>query len=89
MAESAMFHLLANFAPLLQQVANLLTRVREEIQYIRDEFDCMTDFLRFADAMEENNPELKVWVKQVQEAAYDIGDVLELYMLRLGHRHGA
>ncbi|CAL5335725.1 unnamed protein product [Camellia sinensis] len=39
--------------------------------------------------MEENNPELKVWVKQVREAAYDIEDVLELYMLRLGHRHGA
>ncbi|KAI7981730.1 putative disease resistance protein [Camellia lanceoleosa] len=39
--------------------------------------------------MEDNNPELKVWVKQVREAAYDIGDVLELYMLRLGHRHGA
>ncbi|KAL7249291.1 hypothetical protein ACSBR1_011442 [Camellia fascicularis] len=89
MAESAVFHLLANFAPLLQQEANLLTGVREEIQYIRDEFDRMTAFLRVADAMEENNPELKVWVKQVREAAYDIGDVLELYMLRLGHRHGA
>ncbi|KAL7249300.1 hypothetical protein ACSBR1_011451 [Camellia fascicularis] len=49
----------------------------------------MTAFLRVADAMEENNPELKVWVKQVREAAYDIGDVLELFMLRLGHRHGA
>ncbi|XP_028101130.1 disease susceptibility protein LOV1-like isoform X3 [Camellia sinensis] len=89
MAESAVFHLLANFTPFLQQEANLLTGVREEIQYIRDEFDRMTAFLRVADAMEENNPELKVWVKQVREAAYDIGDVLELYMLRLGHRHGA
>ncbi|KAL7218016.1 hypothetical protein ACSBR2_011281 [Camellia fascicularis] len=89
MAESAVFHLLANFAPLLQQEANLLTGVRDEIQYIRDEFDRMTAFLRVADAMEENNPELKVWVKQVREAAYDIGDVLELFMLRLGHCHGS
>ncbi|GMP52535.1 hypothetical protein CsSME_00018307 [Camellia sinensis var. sinensis] len=92
MAESAVFHLLANFAPFLQQEANLLTRVREEIQYIRDEFDSMSAFLRVADAMEENDPELKpklkVWVKQVREAAYDIGDVLDLFMLRLGHRHG-
>ncbi|KAL7218012.1 hypothetical protein ACSBR2_011277 [Camellia fascicularis] len=76
-------------APFLQQEANLLIGVREEIEYIRDEFERMTAFLRVADAMEENNPELKVWVKQVREAAYDIGDVLELYMLRLGHRHGA
>ncbi|KAL7218014.1 hypothetical protein ACSBR2_011279 [Camellia fascicularis] len=89
MAESAVFHLLANFTPFLQQEANLLTGVRDEIQYIRDEFDRMTAFLKVADAMEENDPELKVWVKQVREAAYDIGDVLELFMLRLGHRHGA
>ncbi|CAL5392895.1 unnamed protein product [Camellia sinensis] len=89
MAESAVFHLLANLAPFLQQEVNLLIGVREEIEYIRDEFERMTAFLGVADAMEENNPELKVWVKQVREAAYDIGDVLELYMLRLGHRHGA
>ncbi|KAL7249306.1 hypothetical protein ACSBR1_011457 [Camellia fascicularis] len=89
MAESAVFHLLANFTPFLQQEANLLTGVRDEIQYIRDEFDRMTAFLRVADAMEENDPELKVWVKQVREAVYDIGDVLELYMLRLGDHHGA
>ncbi|XP_028070543.1 putative disease resistance protein At1g50180 [Camellia sinensis] len=89
MAKSAVIHLLANFAPFLQQEANLLTGVRDEIQYISDEFERMTAFLRVADAMEENDPELKVWVKQVQEAAYDIGDVLELFMLRLGHRHGA
>ncbi|CAL5335728.1 unnamed protein product [Camellia sinensis] len=89
MAESAVLHLLANFAPFLQQEANLLTGVRDEIEYIRDEFDRMTAFLRVADAMEENNPELKAWVNQVREAVYDIGDVLELYMLRLGHGHGA
>ncbi|XP_028070544.1 disease resistance protein RPM1-like [Camellia sinensis] len=89
MTESAVFHLLANFTPFLQQEANLLTGVREEIEYIRDEFERMTAFLKVADAIEDNNPELKVWVKQVREAAYDIGDVLELYMLRLGHRHGA
>ncbi|XP_028126562.1 putative disease resistance protein At1g50180 [Camellia sinensis] len=89
MAEIAVFHLLDNLAPFLQQEADLQIGVREEIEYIRDEFERMTAFLRVADAMEDNNPELKVWVKQVREAAYDIGDVLELYMLRLGHRHGA
>ncbi|KAL7217991.1 hypothetical protein ACSBR2_011256 [Camellia fascicularis] len=88
MAETAVFHLLANFAPFLQQEAHLLTGVRNEIEYIRDEFNRMMSFLRVADAIEENDPELKVWVKQVREAAYDIGDVLDLFMLRLGHRHG-
>ncbi|KAI8010060.1 Disease resistance protein PIK6-NP [Camellia lanceoleosa] len=88
MAETAVFHLLANFAPFLQQEAHLLTGVRNEVEYIRDEFNRMMSFLRVADAIEENDPKLKVWVKQVREAAYDIGDVLDLFMLRLGHRHG-
>ncbi|CAL5390487.1 unnamed protein product [Camellia sinensis] len=88
MAESAVFNLLANFAPFLQQEFNLLTGVGEDIQYIRDEFDCMTAFLKEAVAMEENDRELDVWVKHVREAAYDIGDVLELFMLRFGHDHG-
>ncbi|XP_057478401.1 disease resistance protein PIK6-NP-like [Actinidia eriantha] len=88
MAEIAVFHLLANFAPFLQEEVNLLTGVRDEIEYIRDEFERMTAFLRVADAMEERDPELKVWVKQVRESAYDIADALDLYMLRLGHHHG-
>ncbi|GFZ16607.1 hypothetical protein Acr_25g0010160 [Actinidia rufa] len=88
MAEIAVFHLLANFAPFLQEEVNLLTGVRDEIEYIRDEFERMTAFLRVADAMEERDPELKVWVKQVRESAYDIADALDMYMLRPGHHHG-
>ncbi|XP_057478036.1 disease resistance protein RPM1-like isoform X2 [Actinidia eriantha] len=88
MAESAVFHLLANFAPFLQEEVNLLTGVQDEIEYIRDEFDRLAAFLRVADAMEETDPGLKVWVKQVREAAYDTADALDMHMLRLGHHHG-
>ncbi|THF94033.1 hypothetical protein TEA_020442 [Camellia sinensis var. sinensis] len=88
MAESAVLHLLATFAPFLQEEVNLLTGgVREEIEYIRDEFARMTAFLRVADSMEENDAELKVWVKQVREAAYDTRDVLDIFMLCFRH-HG-
>ncbi|XP_057478404.1 putative disease resistance protein At1g50180 [Actinidia eriantha] len=87
MAEIAVFHLLANFAPFLQEEVNLLTGVRDEIEYIRDEFERMAAFLRFADAMEETDPGLAVWVKQVREAAYDTADALDMHMLRLGHHH--
>ncbi|XP_058224552.1 disease resistance protein RPM1-like [Rhododendron vialii] len=89
MAEGAVFQLLRNFAPYLQEEVNLLTGVREEIEFIRAEFERMTNFLRVADAVEERNLELKVWVKQVREAAYDTADALDMYMLRLGHQHGA
>ncbi|KAI8570194.1 hypothetical protein RHMOL_Rhmol01G0014700 [Rhododendron molle] len=89
MAEAAVFHLLSNLAPYLNEEVNLLTGVRDEIEYIRDEFERMTNFLRVADAVEERNQELEVWVKQIREAAYDTADALDTYMLRLGHHHGA
>ncbi|KAH7851981.1 hypothetical protein Vadar_019107 [Vaccinium darrowii] len=88
MAEAAVLNLLSNFAPYLNVEMNQLTGVRDEIEFIRDEFERMTHFLRVADAVEESQPELKVWVKQVREAAYDTADVLDMYMLRLGHHHG-
>ncbi|GFZ16605.1 hypothetical protein Acr_25g0010140 [Actinidia rufa] len=81
MAESVVFDLRSKFAPFLLGVG-------EEIEYIRDEFERMTAFLRVADAMEETDPELAVWVKQVREAAYDTGDVLDMHVLLLGHHHG-
>ena len=88
MAEIAVFHLLANFAPFLQEEVNLLTGVRDEIEFIRGEFERMTAFLRVADAMEETDPGIAVWVKQVREAAYDTRDALDMHMLRLGHHQG-
>ncbi|KAE9452634.1 hypothetical protein C3L33_15465, partial [Rhododendron williamsianum] len=87
MAEGAVFKLLSNFAPYLQEESNLLTGVREDIEYIRGEFERMTHFLRVADAIEDRDPKLKVWVKQVREAAYDTADALDMYMLRLKHHH--
>ncbi|KAL7170994.1 hypothetical protein ACSBR2_035786 [Camellia fascicularis] len=88
MAESAVFHLLANFSLFLQGKVNLLSGVWEEIEYVRDEFERMSAFLRVADSMEENDPELKVWVKQVRDAAYDTADVLDKFKLHLAHHHG-
>ncbi|KAL7188101.1 hypothetical protein ACSBR1_038038 [Camellia fascicularis] len=45
-------------------------------------------FLRVADSMEENDLELKVWVKQVRDAAYDTEDVLDKFKLNFAHNHG-
>ncbi|CAL5441177.1 unnamed protein product [Camellia sinensis] len=88
MAETAVFHLLANLAPFLQGEVNLLSGVREAMEDIRDEFQRMSAFLRVADATEERDPELKVWVKQVQDAAYDTEYVLDKFKLHLAQHHG-
>ncbi|KAL7166699.1 hypothetical protein ACSBR2_037378 [Camellia fascicularis] len=88
MAETAVLNLLANFSLFFQREVNLLSGVREEIKYIRDEFNRMMAFLRVADSMEENDPELKVWVKQVRDAAYYTEDVLDKFKLNFTHNHG-
>ncbi|KAE9459775.1 hypothetical protein C3L33_08320, partial [Rhododendron williamsianum] len=86
MAE-AVFELLSIFTPNLREELNLLSGVREDIEYIKGEFERMTHFLRVADAIEDRDPQIKVWVKQVREAAYDTADALDMYMLRLRHHH--
>ncbi|GMQ04102.1 hypothetical protein CsSME_00049634 [Camellia sinensis var. sinensis] len=48
----------------------------------------MSAFLSVADAKEENDQELKVWVKQVRDAAYGTEDVIDKFMLHLAHHHG-
>ncbi|KAL7188108.1 hypothetical protein ACSBR1_038045 [Camellia fascicularis] len=88
MAETAVFHLLANFAPFLQGEVNLLSGVQEAMEDIRDEFERMSAFLRVADTTEEREPELKVWVKQVRDATYDTEDVLDKFKLHLAQHHG-
>ncbi|XP_058201064.1 disease resistance protein RPM1-like [Rhododendron vialii] len=86
MAE-AVFELLSIFTPDLRKELNLLSGVREDIEYIKGEFERMTHFLRVADAIEDRDPQIKLWVKQVREAAYDTADALDMYMLRLRSRH--
>ncbi|KAL7166731.1 hypothetical protein ACSBR2_037411 [Camellia fascicularis] len=71
-----------------EEKVNLLTGFREEIEFFIDEFKCMSAFLRVADAKEETDPDLKVWVKQVHDAAHDTEDVLDKFKLHLTDHNG-
>ncbi|KAA8521224.1 hypothetical protein F0562_011939 [Nyssa sinensis] len=85
MAESAVTFLLNQLTPFLNEKVKLLGGIREEFVSIRDELERMRAFLRVADAMEDSDPQLQVWVKQVRDVAYDTEDVLDEFMLRLAH----
>nr|GME01998.1 disease resistance protein RPM1-like [Ipomoea batatas] len=73
--------ILENVTLLLEEKVNLLKGVKEEVEYIRDELERMIAFLGVADSMEEKDAELKVWVKQVRDAAYDIEETLDQFVL--------
>ncbi|XP_008238138.1 PREDICTED: disease resistance protein RPM1-like [Prunus mume] len=88
MAESAVKFLLDKLTSLFENDLQLLRGVREEIVYLRGELERMTAFLRIADAFEESDEEVKVWVKQVRDIAHDSEDVLDEFTILQAHDHG-
>ncbi|KAL5560156.1 hypothetical protein UlMin_036367 [Ulmus minor] len=84
MAESAVTFLVEKLSSLLEKEVNLLGRVRNEVVDVRDELDRIRAFLRAADASEDEDAEIKVWVKQVREVAYDAEDILDEFLYRFG-----
>ncbi|KAF4366967.1 hypothetical protein F8388_022755 [Cannabis sativa] len=85
MAENVVCFLLDNLSAQLVDVFRLLSGVRAEVQYIVDELERIKGFLRVADAMEDNDIQLKVWVKQVRDVAYDIEDSLDEFNFCFSH----
>ncbi|KAF8393980.1 hypothetical protein HHK36_020182 [Tetracentron sinense] len=86
MAESAVNFVLDRLVPLLELDANMLRGVRRNVEYIRDELQSIRGFIRDADGKEESE-EVKAWVNQVRDIAYDIEDTLDEFMLRLAQEH--
>ncbi|KAK6251560.1 NB-ARC - like 10 [Theobroma cacao] len=90
MAEIAVSFLLENLTLFLQNEVELSQGIPKDVEYIKDELQSMKAVLRVADSMGESNEELRVWVQQVREIAYDIEDILDEYKLDLvnDRRHG-
>ncbi|KAF8017617.1 hypothetical protein BT93_H2723 [Corymbia citriodora subsp. variegata] len=72
----------------IEKEAKLLKGVCEKIEFIRDELESMKAFLKSAESSQEDDPELKVWVKQVREVAHDTEDILDEFMLNLAGDDG-
>ncbi|KAK6162916.1 hypothetical protein DH2020_002757 [Rehmannia glutinosa] len=88
MAECAVGFVLDKITTLLEEKVNLIKDVKQEVEYVRDELERMTAFLRVADAAEDSDPELKVWVKQVRDVAYETEDIIDEFMLQLHSTNG-
>ncbi|KAF8020716.1 hypothetical protein BT93_G1218 [Corymbia citriodora subsp. variegata] len=88
MAESAVSFLVEKLATFVEKEAKLLKGVCGKIEFIRFELESMKAFLKSAESSQEDDPELKVWVKQVREVAHDTEDILDEFMLKLASDHG-
>ncbi|KAJ7943897.1 Disease resistance protein [Quillaja saponaria] len=87
MAESAVAFLLHKLAPIFENEVKFVRGGQEEVVYLRRELELIRAFLRIADALEESDEELKVWVKQVRDVAHETEDVLDELALLQAHDH--
>ncbi|XP_055815359.1 disease resistance protein RPM1-like [Solanum dulcamara] len=80
MAESAVTFLVHKLSALLHAEQKFLQNFQEEIVYIREAFEKMKAFSRVADA-KEDDVELQLWIKQVQDLTHDVQDILEKHVV--------
>ncbi|KAG6735617.1 hypothetical protein POTOM_061742 [Populus tomentosa] len=83
MSEGEVTFLLTKLGDFLADRGKQLAGVQGEAEYISDELEFMTAFLRLADAMEDGDPVLKCLIKKVRDAAYDTEDALDNFNLSL------
>lgn len=88
MAESPVMFLLEKLTGVLQEEVQLLRGLRTDVQFIKDELERLKVTLRVADKLEDKDPELKVWVKQLRDVAQDMEDAIDEFTLRLVNHQG-
>ncbi|XP_041000030.1 disease resistance protein RPM1-like [Juglans microcarpa x Juglans regia] len=84
-AESLVSFLLDKLASFVENEIPLLKGDRQEALFLRGELERMRALLKIADALEESDEELKVWLKQVREIVYETEDALDEYRLIQAH----
>lgn len=84
LTEGAVRSLLCKLGRLLSQESWLVQGVHGEIQYIKDELESMNAFLRTLAMSEGHDDQVRIWMKQVREIAYDAEDCIDEFIHHLG-----
>ncbi|POO02844.1 NB-ARC domain, LRR domain containing protein [Trema orientale] len=86
MAETAVGLVKDKLIPLLTEEAYLLRGVHKEVEKIQCDLDYILNFLKDADARAEintstnSNQGIKLWVKELRKAAFEVEDVIDEYV---------
>ncbi|XBI50156.1 hypothetical protein VPH35_113608 [Triticum aestivum] len=84
-AQSAVGSLLGTLATVISDEAKLLGGVRGDVQFIKDEMESMNGFLLdVADTGCQPNNQVRSWMRQVREVAYDSQNCIDRYVQTCG-----
>ncbi|KAL6855938.1 hypothetical protein ACP4OV_018740 [Aristida adscensionis] len=84
-SEGAIHTLLGKLGAVLVQEAQLLGGVQGELQFLKDELESMMAFLQDLAERNEHRKQVKIWMKQVREIAYDVEDCIDEFNHHLGN----
>ncbi|RWR84257.1 putative disease resistance protein [Cinnamomum micranthum f. kanehirae] len=81
-------NIVGKLGDLLIQEAQLLLKVREGVEWIKNELKWMQRFLKDADSKQNTEELVKKWVSDIRDVSYEIEDVIETFIYRQKRRHG-
>lgn len=88
LTEGAVRSLLCKLGCLLSQESWFFHGVHGDMQYIKDELESMSAFLRTLTMAEGLDDQVRIWMKQVREIAYDAEDCIDEFIHHLGTPSG-
>ncbi|KAA8544432.1 hypothetical protein F0562_022444 [Nyssa sinensis] len=86
MAESAVSFLLDKIDFFLSREWDLLSGINNEVDGLRNEFETIRALLIVVDTKGGINEQVRVWIKQVRDLAYDIEDVLDIFAFHMAQQ---
>ncbi|KAB2057439.1 hypothetical protein ES319_A11G169000v1 [Gossypium barbadense] len=88
MAESVVSFLVERLGELLIEEAAQLLGVNKKVKQLQIELKRMQCFLKDADKRLDEEESVKNWVSEIREAAYDVEDVIDNYIVKFASKKG-
>ncbi|KAB2595266.1 disease resistance protein [Pyrus ussuriensis x Pyrus communis] len=88
MAEAVVSMVIEGVTGALVEEVKFLSGVRDQIEHAQIELLLIQGFLKDADAKQEDNKVVRIWVQIIRDAAYDLEDVIESFALKVALKRG-
>ncbi|XP_021822789.1 putative disease resistance protein At1g50180 [Prunus avium] len=89
MAEAVVSVVLEGLSKLIIQELKSLVGVGGEVQSAQTQVQIMQGYLKDADARQGRNEVIRIWVASVRDAAYDLDDIIETFVLKVASKRKA